>query len=163
MDLKFRKAVRKDIPLILSFIKDLAEYEQMLDQVLADELTLEQYLFGEKAYAEVVFAVCNGSETGFALFFHNFSTFLGRPGIYLEDLYVKEDYRGKGIGKKLLAHISSIAMERGCGRVEWWVLNWNPARHFYKSLGAEAMDEWTVYRLSGKAMERLASEADAKH
>ena len=157
MDVKFRKAVKADIALVHKFISELAEYEKMTDQVVATEESLEKGLFGEHKYAEVIFSVNDGIESGFVLFFHNFSTFLGKPGIYIEDLYVKPDYRGKGIGKKLLAYIASLAKERDCGRVEWWVLNWNQARKFYESLGAEAMNEWTVYRLSGNKLDKLSS------
>ena len=135
----FRYAERKDTALILQFIKELADYEKMLDEVVADEQTLEEWIF-DKQKAEVIFALDDGSEVGFALFFHNFSTFLGREGIYLEDLYVKPEYRGKG-----------------CGRVEWWCLDWNrPSIDFYLSLGAEPMSDWTVYRLSGDTLQKLA-------
>lgn len=161
MDIQFRIATVDDVPLVLQFIKDLAEYEKMLDQVVTTEDILRNHLFGNKQYAEVVFAVVDGVEAGFVLFFHNFSTFLGKAGLYIEDLFVKPEYRGTGIGKKLLAYISSLAKERDCGRVEWWVLNWNPARKFYDSIGAEAMNEWTVYRLGGKEIDKLAGEVVA--
>ncbi len=154
MQLIFRKAVREDTPLILQFIRDLADYEELLHEVEATEETLEKSLFGEKAYAEVIFAVVDGTEAGFALFFHNFSTFLGKPGLYLEDLFVKPEYRKRGIGKALMDYCIEVARERGCGRMEWWVLNWNPARRFYEQMGAEAMDEWVVYRLSGEIFEK---------
>ena len=154
--LTFRNAERKDTALILQFIKELADYEKMLDEVVADEATLETWIF-EKQKAEVIFAVENGTEIGFALFFHNFSTFLGRAGIYLEDLYVKPEHRGKGYGKAILKKLASIAVERGCGRLEWWCLDWNePSIDFYLSLGAEPMSDWTVYRIAGDTLKRLA-------
>ncbi|HIS45744.1 MAG TPA: GNAT family N-acetyltransferase [Candidatus Scatomorpha merdigallinarum] len=154
--MEFRYAERKDTALILQFIKELADYEKMLDEVVADEQTLEEWIF-DKQKAEVIFALDNNHEVGFALFFHNFSTFLGRAGIYLEDLYVKPEYRGKGYGKALLKKLAAIAVERGCGRVEWWCLDWNrPSIDFYLSLGAEPMSDWTVYRLSGDTLQKLA-------
>ena len=144
-DLTFRSADRKDVPLILKFIKELADYEKMLNEVVADEAILEAWIF-DKQKAEVIFAVEGEKEVGFALFFHNFSTFLGRAGIYLEDLYVKPECRGKGYGKAILKKLASIAVERGCGRLEWWCLDWNkPSIDFYLSLGAEPMSDWTVY------------------
>jgi GNAT superfamily N-acetyltransferase len=156
MDIEFRNATKKDVPLILRFIKELAEYEGMAKEVITDEDTLERSLFGKHPYAEVIFAITDGSETGFVLFFHNFSTFLGKPGIYIEDLYVSPGYRNKGIGKALLRHVAGLAAERDCGRVEWWVLNWNPARKFYDALGAKAMSEWIVYRLDEKSYKKLS-------
>lgn len=152
----FRNAERKDVPLILEFIKELADYEQMLNEVVADEATLETWLF-DKQKAEVIFALENSREVGFALFFHNFSTFLGRAGIYLEDLYVRPEYRGKGYGKAILKQLAAIAAERGCGRLEWWCLDWNkPSIDFYLSLGAEPMSDWTVYRIAGETLTQLA-------
>ena len=154
--LTFRNAERRDTALILRFIKELADYEKMLDEVVADEATLEEWLF-DKQKAEVIFAVVDGREIGFALFFHNFSTFLGRAGIYLEDLYVMPEYRGKGYGKAILKKLASIAVERGCGRLEWWCLDWNkPSIDFYLSLGAEPMSDWTVYRIAGDTLRQLA-------
>ena len=154
--LTFRNAERKDTALILQFIKELADYEKMLDEVVADEATLETWIF-DKQKAEVIFAVKDEQEVGFALFFHNFSTFLGRAGIYLEDLYVKPEYRGKGYGKAILKKLTSIAVERGCGRLEWWCLDWNkPSIDFYLSLGAEPMSDWTVYRIAGDTLKQLA-------
>lgn len=154
--LSFRNAERKDVPLILQFIKELADYEGMLHEVVADEATLETWIF-DKQKAEVIFAVENRKEIGFALFFHNFSTFLGRSGIYLEDLYVKSEFRGKGYGKAILKELASIAVERGCGRLEWWCLDWNkPSIDFYLSLGAEPMSDWTVYRIAGETLTNLA-------
>ena len=151
----FRTAERQDVPLILQFIRELAEYEGMLDQVVADESTLETWIF-DKEKAEVIFALDEGKEVGFALFFHNFSTFLGRAGIYLEDLYVKPEYRKKGYGKALLKKLAAIAVERGCGRLEWWCLDWNkPSIDFYLSLSAEAMSAWTVYRIAGDTLAKL--------
>ena len=153
--LSFRFAVREDTPLILSFIRALAEYEQMADQVVADEQLLERQLF-DLGGAEVLFALEDGQEVGFALFFHNFSTFLGRAGLYLEDLYVLPEHRGKGYGKALLRQLARIALHRGCGRMEWWCLDWNrPSIDFYLSLGAEPMSDWTVYRLSGETLAAL--------
>lgn len=152
---EFRSAKREDIPLILQFIRDLAAYEEMLDEVAATEELLEEWLF-ERKTAEVLFAVADGEEAGFALFFHNFSTFLGRGGIYLEDLFVKPEYRGRGIGKAILKKLAQIALERGCGRLEWSCLNWNrPSIDFYLSLGAKAMDEWTGYRVTGETLKTL--------
>ena len=154
--LTFRYAERNDIPLILRFIKELAAYEKMINEVVADEKTLEEWIF-DKQKAEVLFAVVDGGEMGFALFFHNFSTFLGRAGIYLEDLFVKPEYRGKGYGKAILIKLAAIAVERGCGRLEWWCLDWNkPGIDFYLSLGAEPMSDWTVYRLTGDTLSNLA-------
>lgn len=153
---EFRFATKKDTALILSFIKDLAEYEKMSDQVVADEHLLGEWIF-EKQKAEVIFALEDGVEVGFALFFHNFSTFLGRAGIYLEDLFVKSEYRGRGHGKSLIRELARITVERGCGRLEWCCLDWNqPSIDFYTSLGAKAMSEWTTYRLSGESLNALA-------
>lgn len=154
--LSFRKAERKDVKLILKFIKDLAEYEGLLNEVVADEETLETWIF-DKEKAEVIFALENGNEVGFALYFHNFSTFLGRAGIYLEDLYVKPEYRKKGYGKAILKELASIAVRRGCGRLEWWCLDSNkPSIDFYLSMGAQPMSDWTVYRISGDTLSKLA-------
>lgn len=156
--LTFRYAVRKDISLILQFIRDLAEYEKLLDEVVADEATLEEWIFDQEK-AEVIFAMKEGKEIGFALFFHNFSTFLGRAGLYLEDLFVLPEYRGKGYGKQLLKKLASIAVQRKCGRLEWWCLDWNQSSiDFYLSLGAEPMSDWTVYRFSGDTLQDLAQE-----
>ena len=155
--MNFRYAKREDTPLILDFIKELADYEKLLDQVVADKPTLEHWLFDEKK-AEVIFVLEGNDEVGFALFFHNFSTFLGRAGLYLEDLYVKPEYRGKGYGKSLIEKLASIAVERGCGRFEWWCLDRNkPSIDFYLSLGAEPMKDWTVYRITGKTLQNLAA------
>ena len=155
-NLEFRFADINDTANILYFIKELASYEKMLDQVVATEELLKEWIF-EKKKAEVIFAIENGKEIGFALFFHNFSTFLGRSGIYLEDLFVLPEYRGKGYGKSILKHLAKIAVERGCGRLEWWCLDWNkPSIDFYLSLGAEAMTDWTVYRITGDALVNMA-------
>lgn len=152
----FRKADREDVALILEFIKDLAAYEKMENEVVADEALLEEWIF-DKQKAEVIFAVADGKEVGFALFFHNFSTFLGRAGLYLEDLFVKPEYRGKGYGKAILKKLAAIAVERGCGRLEWSCLDWNkPSIDFYRSLGAVPMEEWTVYRVTGETLKKLA-------
>ena len=154
--MKFRMAERKDTQLILQFIRELADYEHMLDEVVADEKLLEEWIF-DKQKAEVLFAMVDDKEVGFALFFHNFSTFLGRAGIYLEDLYVKPEYRGKGYGKAILDKLASIAVERGCGRLEWWCLDWNkPSIDFYLSMGARPMSDWTVYRISGETLDSMA-------
>ncbi len=152
----FRKAERKDTALILEFIRSLAAYEKMENEVVADKALLEEWIF-DKQKAEVIFAVADGKEVGFALFFHNFSTFLGRAGLYLEDLFVKPEYRGKGYGKAILKRLAAIAVERGCGRLEWSCLDWNkPSIDFYRSLGAVTMDEWTVYRVTGETLKKLA-------
>lgn len=152
----YRFATEADCPLILGFIRRLAVYEKMQDQVVATEELLHEWIF-EKQKAEVIF-VCDGDrEVGFALFFHNFSTFLGRAGIYLEDLFVLPEYRNKGYGKALLKKLAQITLERGCGRMEWSCLDWNkPSIDFYLSLGAAAMDEWTTYRLTGAKLEEMA-------
>lgn len=151
-ELSFREAQKEDAALILSFIKGLAKYEKMEDQVVATEDLLKEWIF-EKKKAEVHFAVVDGKEIGFALFFHNFSTFLGRAGIYLEDLFISPEYRGKGYGKAFLKHLAKIAVERGCGRLEWSCLDWNqPSIDFYLSMGATPMEEWTTYRLTGKTL-----------
>ncbi|GLC81184.1 GNAT family N-acetyltransferase [Lacrimispora brassicae] len=156
MELSFRYAERRDTALILKFIKELAEYEKMLHEVVATEELLEDWIFNKKK-AEVIFALADGKEAGFALFFHNFSTFLGRAGIYLEDLYVNPEYRGRGIGKALLKKLGAVAVERGCGRLEWWCLDWNkPSIDFYRSMGAEPMEDWTVYRIAGETLKKLA-------
>ena len=155
---EFRFAERRDTALILQFIKDLAEYEKMADLVVATPEMLEEEIF-EKRKAEVLFVMENGREVGFALFFHNFSTFLGRAGLYLEDLFVLPEFRGKGYGKATLKRLAQIAVERGCGRFEWWCLDWNrPSIDFYLSLGAEPMSEWTTYRVAGEKLLKLAEE-----
>ncbi len=156
-NIKIRFAQPDDVPLILEFIKELAEYEQLLHEVVATEETLKETLFGSKSHAEVIIGYLDEKPVSFALFFHNFSTFLGKPGIYLEDLYVKPEARGQGIGKVMLAYLAKLAKDRHCGRLEWWVLDWNEsAINFYKSLGAKAMDEWTVYRVTNQALNDLA-------
>ena len=152
----YRFAAEADVGLILQFIRELADYEKMLPEVVATEELLHEWIF-EKQKAEVIFALEGEKEVGFALFFHNFSTFLGRAGIYLEDLYVKPEYRGRGYGKGLLKQLAKIAVERDCGRLEWWCLDWNqPSIDFYLSLGAEPMKDWTVYRITGKTLTELA-------
>ena len=155
---EIRPATEDDVPIILSLIRELAAYERLSHAVVATEGLLRESLFGERRGAEVLIACCKGAPAGFALFFHSFSTFLGRPGIYLEDLYVKPEFRGRGIGRALLTHLARLAKERGCGRLEWAVLDWNePAIKLYKSIGAVPMDEWTVYRVTGEALETLAT------
>jgi GNAT superfamily N-acetyltransferase len=156
---KIEKATAADVPLILSFIKGLAEYERLTHDVVATEETLRDTLFGEKPFAEVVIAYDMDEAVGFALFFHNYSTFMARPGIYLEDLYVRPEARGKGFGRALLVHLAHLAKQRGCGRLEWAVLDWNePAIKLYKSLGAVPMSEWTTFRLTGEDLSKLAAE-----
>ena len=160
MNAKFemRYAEEKDAALILEFIRALAEYEKMSDEVVATEELLQEWVF-EKKKAEVIFAVEDGVEVGFALFFHNFSTFVGRAGLYLEDVFVKVEHRGKGYGKALLKELARIAVERGCGRMEWVCLNWNqPSLDFYRSLGAVPMDDWTIYRVAGDTLKALAEK-----
>ncbi|HYR06186.1 MAG TPA: GNAT family N-acetyltransferase [Longimicrobium sp.] len=158
--LRIRPATEADVPLILRFIRELAEYERLLHEVVATEERLRDTLFGARPAAEVVIAEEDGEALGFALFFHNYSTFLAQPGLYLEDLYVRPEARGRGAGRALLAHLARLARERGCGRLEWWVLDWNEsAIRFYRSLGAQPMDDWTVFRLTGDDLARLAEEA----
>lgn len=152
----FRQAEEADCGLVLEFIRQLAEYEKMLPEVVATEQLLHRALFQDRR-AEVIFALEDGVEVGFALYFHNFSTFVGRSGLYLEDLFVKPAYRGRGYGKALLKYLAKIAVERGCGRFEWVCLDWNrPSIDFYRSLGAEPQEEWTIYRLTGEALQKLA-------
>lgn len=152
-----RFAEPDDLPLILQFINELAEYEKLAHEVVASEELLEEHLFGEQPKAEVVIGEYIEEPVGFALFFHNFSTFLGRPGIYLEDLFVRKEQRGNGYGKALLEFLARVAVDRNCGRLEWSVLDWNePAIKFYKRLGAKPMDDWTVYRVTGEPLEKLA-------
>ena len=158
-ELEIRVATEADVPEILRFIKELAEFERLSHEVSATEETLRETLFGERRVAEVLIGHQEGEPVGFAFFFHNFSTFLGKPGIYLEDLFVRPKFRGAGIGRALLVHLAKLARERDCGRLEWSVLDWNePAIGFYETLGAVPMDEWTVYRLTGDALEELAAE-----
>ena len=157
-DTVLRDAGEQDTPLILEFIRGLAEYEHLLDQVSATEADLAKYLFRDRV-AEVLICEYQEKPAGFALYFHNFSTFLGRPGIYIEDLFVKPEYRGKGLGKALFARIAAIAVERNCGRLEWACLNWNePSIKFYKSRGGRPLDEWTTYRVGGDVLKKLAEE-----
>jgi GNAT superfamily N-acetyltransferase len=154
---RIRAATRADVPAILQLIRALADYEKLLDQVVATEASIEASLFGVRPYAEALIASQDGRAVGFALFFHNYSTFLGRPGIYLEDLFVQPEARGHGIGRALLAHVAQLAVERDCGRLEWAVLDWNqPAIDFYRHIGARPLDEWIVNRLTGEALQALA-------
>lgn len=158
MTTTIRSATPADLPLIAQFIRDLADYERLSHAVRFDEATLGANLFGPHPYAEVIIGELDGSPQGFALFFHNFSTFEGRPGIYLEDLFVRPQARGSGLGKALLARLAALAVERGCARLEWSVLDWNePAIGFYRTLGAQYMDEWTIMRLDGDALGALGS------
>ena len=156
-EVRVRAASEEDVPLILSFIEELAEYERLSHEVVATEESLRNWIFGESPVAEVLIGEDREEPAGFALFFHSFSTFLGRPGIYLEDLYVRPGFRGRGIGRALLVHLAMLAKERGCGRLEWSVLDWNePAIGFYKGIGASPVGGWTVYRVTGEALEKLA-------
>ncbi len=155
--MSIRPASAADLPLIAQFIRDLADYERLAHEVRFDEAVLGDRLFGARPYAEVLIGEIDGSPQGFALFFHNFSTFEGRPGVYLEDLFVRPEARGSGLGKALLAALAQIAIQRDCARLEWWVLDWNdPAISFYKKLGAKPMDEWTTFRVDGDALDTLA-------
>ena len=153
------RPVREDeVPLVLQFVRELAEYEHLLHEAVATEERVRRDLFGPRPYAEVVFACLDDEPVGFALFFHNYSTFVGKPGIYLEDLFVRPNVRGKGLGKALLTWLAAEAVRRDCGRLEWSVLDWNePSIQFYKSLGAKPMDEWTIFRLTGDALKKLGS------
>jgi GNAT superfamily N-acetyltransferase len=155
--LNITSATRADVPLILELISDLAEYEKLRHEAVATEASISAALFAAKPVAEAVIARYDGEPAGFALFFHNFSTFLGRPGLYLEDLFVRPAFRGRAIGKGLLSHLAALAVERGCGRFEWQVLDWNkPARDFYESLGARPNPTWITYRVTGEALDNLA-------
>jgi len=159
MTLSIRPAVLDDLPLIASLIRELADYEKLADEVRFDPALLGEHLFGAQPMAEVVIGEIDGVAQGFALFFHNFSTFEGKPGIYLEDLFVRPEARGVGLGKALLVHLAGLAVERGCARFEWWVLDWNaPAIGLYKKMGARSMDEWTVMRVDGDALVALAAQ-----
>jgi GNAT superfamily N-acetyltransferase len=152
-----RQATEQDVPLILSFIRQLAEYERLSHEAVVNEKTLRESLFGPRRYAEVLLGYAGEKPVAFAVFFHNFSTFLGRPGLYLEDLFVIPEMRGKGFGRTMLVELARIARERNCGRFEWAVLDWNqPAIQFYKNLGAIPMDEWTIFRVTGEALGRLS-------
>lgn len=156
-DVRIVPATERDVPTILALIKGLAEYERLAHEVEATEDDIRDSLFGDWPGAEVILAYVGSELAGFALFFHNYSTFLGRRGLYLEDLFVLPAYRHRGVGRRLLSHLARLAVERKCGRMEWWVLDWNePAIRFYKSIGAVPMDDWTVYRLGGDALARLA-------
>lgn len=158
--LHIREATAADVPLILRFIRELAQYERLAHEVRATEESIRESLFGARRYAEVLIAEEDGTAVGFALYFHNFSTFVGRPGIYLEDLYVDPAVRGRGYGKALLSRLAAIAVERNCGRLEWAVLDWNePAIGFYKSLGAVPMEDWRIFRLTGPALGEVARQA----
>lgn len=157
MTLSIRPATCADLPLIAQFIRDLAEYERLAHEVRFDQAALGERLFGPRPYAEVLIGEIYGVPQGFALFFHNFSTFEGKPGIYLEDLFVRPEARGSGLGTALLKRLAALAVERDCARLEWSVLDWNePSIQFYKALGAKAMDEWTIYRVDGDALGKLA-------
>jgi GNAT superfamily N-acetyltransferase len=157
MTIRIERATERDVPAVLEMIRALAEYERMSDQVVATEIGLREALFGAKPDAEVLLAYADDRPAGFALFFHNFSTFLGRRGLYLEDLFVRPEVRGAGIGRRLLVELARIAVERKCGRFEWSVLDWNePAIGFYRKLGAQPMHEWTIFRLSGDALASVA-------
>ncbi|NKB69429.1 MAG: GNAT family N-acetyltransferase [Candidatus Latescibacteria bacterium] len=157
-EFRLRPATADDVPLILDFIRQLAAYERLSHEVVATQADLQRTLFGPRPAAEVVIGFIDDEAAGFALFFHNYSTFLGQQGIYLEDLFVAPTHRGKGLGKALLVHLAGLAVERNCGRLEWSVLDWNePALEFYRSLEAVAMDEWTVHRVTGQTLEKLAA------
>jgi GNAT superfamily N-acetyltransferase len=159
MSLVIRPAVAADLPLIAAFIRELAEYEHLSHEVRFDEKALGEYLFGQRPYAEALIGEADGAAQGFALYFHNFSTFEGRPGIYLEDLFVRPGARGLGLGKALLLKLAQIAVERGCARLEWSVLDWNaPSIGFYRALGAKPMDEWTIMRVDGEALAALGAQ-----
>ena len=158
MSLRIAPALESDVPVILDFIRQLADYEKLSGEVAATEESLRDTLFGARPYAEVLIAYWEEMPVGVALFFHNYSTFLAKPGIYLEDLFVNPAARGKGIGKALLTRLAELALERGCGRVEWAVLDWNaPSIEFYQRMGARAMDEWTTFRLTGASLEQYRS------
>jgi GNAT superfamily N-acetyltransferase len=155
---RIREAVVEDAPLILALIRELAEYERIADQVAADEETLRRTLFGEGAVPRAIIAEVDGEPVGFAVYFYNFSTFVGRPGLYIEDIYIRPAHRGSGAGRAMMRHCARVAERKGCGRIEMAVLDWNPARSFYERLGAAAMPDWVIYRLQGGAIRRLAGD-----
>ena len=156
LNLNIRKAIIEDVPLILKFIKELSIYEKMSEKVVATEDILRETLFGDKSYAEVLIPEIEEKPVGYALYFYNFSTFLGRPGLYIEDVFVSKEYRGRGIGTAFFKKCAYIAKENKCGRMEWIVLDWNPARKFYEQMGAKPMKEWIIYRLKGNALDKMA-------
>jgi GNAT superfamily N-acetyltransferase len=157
-DIRIEFATAADVPLVLTFIRELAEYERLSHEVVATEEGLRSHLFGERSVAEVLIAYDGDRPVGFALYFPSYSTFLGKPGLYLEDLFVRPDARGRGVGRLLLERLARIAVERGWGRLEWRVLDWNsPAIGFYRKLGAEPLDDWTVFRVTGEALQALAA------
>lgn len=159
-EITIRAATPDDVPLMMQFIRELAEFERLAHEVEGSEALLREEMFGERPVVEAIIVRVGGEPAGWALFFHNFSTFLTRRGLYLEDLFVRPRFRGRGLGRRLLVELARIAVERKCGRLEWWVLDWNEdAIRFYRSLGAAAMDDWTVYRVTGEALTRLAGEA----
>jgi GNAT superfamily N-acetyltransferase len=155
---RIRDASVSDVPVILAFIKGIAEFEKLSHEVIATEDVIEETLFGERPSAHVILAEIDGEASGFAVYFYNFSTFVGRPGIYIEDIYVSEEKRGLGVGEAMMRHLAGIAKRRNCSRMEWAVLTWNPARTFYEALGAEPLDDWLLYRISGEALERLGGD-----
>ncbi len=158
--IEIRRATEDDIPLILDLIKDLAAYERLSDEVVATEDVLREFLFGTRPYAEVILGYYDGTPAGYILFFYNFSTFIGRPGIYIEDIYVREAHRGKGLGKALFKYTAALAANRNCGRLEFAVLNWNePSIRFYKHFGAKLMDDWSLYRIAGRALQDLGDSS----
>ena len=160
MEFRIVAATESDVPLILNMIRALADYERLSHQVVATEDGLREVLFGPRPAAEVVLGLAGGEAVGMAIFFHNFSTFLGQAGLYLEDLFVYPQWRGKGLGRMLLAHLANVAVQRGCGRLEWSVLDWNePAIRFYRSLGAQPLDEWTVYRMTGDTLRAFGASS----
>ncbi|MDY7109888.1 MAG: GNAT family N-acetyltransferase [Planctomycetota bacterium] len=162
-ELSIRPATADDVPLILAFIRELAEFERLTHEVIATEDDLRRTLFGEHPHAEVIIASIADDPVGFALFFHNYSTFLARPGLYVEDLYVREAHRGRGVGRAMFTHLARIARDRECGRLEWWVLDWNErAIRFYETLGAQPMADWTVYRLGGEALAKMADDGGSE-
>lgn len=156
--LSIRTAIKEDVPLILEFVKGIAGFENLSHMVTATEETLAEYIFGKRPYAEVFFAELEGLPAGFAVFFHNFSTFVGKPGLYIEDIFVKPEFRGKGIGKAMFVHCVKLAKERNCVRMEWAVLDWNPAREFYEHLGGSRVDGWHIYRLNEEKFESALEE-----
>ena len=157
LNLNIRKTTADDVPLILKLIKELSVFEKMSEEVVTTEDTLRETLFGDKSYARVLIAEIEEKPVGYALYFYNFSTFVGRPGLYIEDVYVSEEYRGQGIGTALFKYCARIAKENKCVRMEWLVLNWNPARKFYDHMGAKPLDEWVVYRLTGDALDKMSN------